>query len=102
MRSRSRSLCFCRNFSRNIASPVAGVIEVLEPDHFSYFSSKDLILSSNEGLGGVISLSLEFELMLGGLGGGDAGGGTCTGLGGRGFDIRGLVTAGGLESTLSF
>lgn len=40
--------------------------------------------------------------MLGGLGGGEAGGGTCTGLGGRGLDIRGLVTAGGLDKTLSF
>lgn len=80
------------------------MVSVLEPDHFSYFSSSDRILSSKLGLGGVTSLSLEFELMLGGRGGGDAGGGTCTGLGGRaaGFDIRGLVTAGGLDSTLSF
>lgn len=81
---------------------MAGVVKVLEPDHFSYFSSKDLIRSSNEGLGGVVSLSLEFELMLGGRGGGEAGGGTCTGLGGRGLDILGLVTAGGLDKTLSF
>jgi hypothetical protein len=105
-RSRSSSLCLSLNFSR-VASNLARAsppeaLSALEPDHFSYFSTSDRIRSSNEGLGGVMSLSLEFELRLGGRGGGDAGGGTCTGLGGLGFEILGLVTAGGGLDILSF
>lgn len=59
-----------------------------------------MILSSNDGLPVAPSLSLEFELKLGGRGGGEAGGGTCgNGLGGRGAccgtGTRGLAAAAG-------
>lgn len=89
-KSTSKSLCLKRNFSDIDASIFARVSlpvvdSDLEPDHFSYFSTTDLIRSSNEGsdgLAGAASLSDELELSDGGRGGGEAGGGTCTGLGG--------------------
>lgn len=89
-RSRSRSLCLKRKRSEVCESNLARAsppwaLRAREPDHFSYFSSRDRIRSSRLGdWGAVVSLS---ELVGLGVGcrGGDAGGWTA---------LRGLLTAG--------
>lgn len=64
-----------------IASPPTE-LNALEPDHFSYFSSRERILSSRLGDCGAVSLSELVGLELGCLGGGEAGGcGAARGLG---------------------
>jgi len=55
------------------ASPPAA-LNALEPDHFSYFSSRERILSSRLGDCGAVSLSELVGLELACLGGGEAGG----------------------------
>lgn len=86
-RSKSSSLCRIRNLSEALASSFArasppAALNALEPDHFSYFSSRERILSSRLGDCGAVSLSELVGLELVCLGGGEAGGcGAARGLG---------------------
>jgi len=86
-RSKSSNLCRNRNLSEALASSFArasppAALNALEPDHFSYFSSRERILSSRLGDCGAVSLSELVGLELVCLGGGEAGGcGAARGLG---------------------
>lgn len=86
-RSISSNLCRNRNLSEALASSFASAsppaaLNALEPDHFSYFSSRERILSSRLGDCGAVSLSELVGLELVCLGGGEAGGcGAVRGLG---------------------
>lgn len=69
-KSRSRSLCRNLNRSDAVASNLASAsppaaLNALDPDHFSYFSSSDRILSSRLGDCGAVSLSELVGLGLG-------------------------------------
>lgn len=78
-RNLKRSPTAASNFAS--ASPPAA-LSAREPDHFSYFSSKERMRSSSVGDGGESSESDDDdERSDSGLGGGDAGGGAGTGLG---------------------
>ena len=78
-RNLKRSPTAASNFAS--ASPPAA-LSAREPDHFSYFSSKDRMRSSSVGDGGESSESDDDdERSDSGLGGGEAGGGAGTGLG---------------------
>ena len=61
--------------SNLVSESLLEALSCLEPDHFSYFSSRDRILSSRLGDCGAVSLSEELMgVGLGCRGGGEAGG----------------------------
>jgi len=77
-RTLKRSPTAASNFAS--ASPPAA-LNAREPDHFSYFSSKERMRSSSVGDGERSESDDDDERSDSGLGGGDAGGGAGTGLG---------------------
>lgn len=106
-RSKSSNLCLNLNLSDALASSFArasppAALNALEPDHFSYFSSRERILSSRLGDCGAVSLSELVGLGLGWRGGGEAGGwGAVRGLGAVArFAHGGLVIFARLELLL--
>lgn len=69
-RSKSSNLCRNLNLSETVASSLArasppAALNALDPDHFSYFSSRERILSSRLGDWGAVSLSELVGLGLG-------------------------------------